>query len=147
MDDLSTLEARKALAGKWAGKYGLNTAMVCAVIEQESSWNTFAIRFEPLFEERYIHPVVPSMPTTTELSLAMSFGLMQVLGETAKELGFSGRFFSELCDPDTGIDFGCRKLQRCFDVHGADEAGLLAYNGGGNPDYGKQVLARVSKYE
>lgn len=144
--DLSTIEARKALAGKWAAKFGLEMPIVAAVCEQESSWNPFAIRFEPGFEARYIRPAIPTAPTTRELTEAMSFGLMQVMGEVAIELGWHGSFLTELCDPDTGVEFGCRKLQRCFQTHGDDSTSLLAYNGGGNPGYPVQVLARVAKY-
>ena len=145
MIDLSTLEARKALAFKWAVKYGLDAAMVCAVIEQESGWIPWAMRYEPAFFDHYISSMT-GLTATERTARATSYGLMQVMGQTARELGFSGRFLSELCDPDVGIDFGCRKLQKEFATHGADESGLLAYNGGGNPDYGKQVLARVGTY-
>ena len=144
--DLSTIDARKALASKWAAKYGLDTAMVCAVIEQESSWNTFAMRYEPAFFEHYIKQM-SGLSATEAIARATSYGLMQVMGEVAREFGFTGQFLSQLCDPDTGIDVGCRKLQKCFATHGADESGLLCYNGGGNPDYGRQVLARVATYQ
>ena len=56
-------------------------------LEQESGWNTFAVRFEPAFEARYIKPALPSAPTTLELTKAMSFGLMQMMGEVAIEFG------------------------------------------------------------
>lgn len=144
--DLTTNDARLALVRKWAAKYGLDALIVCAVIEQESSWNPWAIRFEPAFETRYIHPALPTAPTTLELTKAISFGLMQIMGEVAIEKGFQGRFLTELCDPDTGIDFGCRKLQECFAKHSTPEAALLAYNGGGNSFYASQVLARVAHY-
>ena len=70
--DLSTNDARLALAKKWATKYGLDPLIVCAVIEQESGWNPWAIRFEPAFEQRYIKPALPTAPTTRELTEAMS---------------------------------------------------------------------------
>lgn len=144
--DLTTNDARLVLARKWAGKYGLDRELVCAVIEQESHWDPFAVRFEPAFETRYIHPAIPAAPTTLELTKAMSFGLMQVMGEVAIELGWRGPFLTALCDPDTGVDFGCRKLQKCFAAHTDPELSLLAYNGGSNALYGKQVLARVAHY-
>ena len=147
MIDLSTNDARLALAKKYALKYGLDAALVCAVIEQESGWNPFAVRFEPAFLEHYVKPVNPAVPTTREITLAMSFGLMQVMGLTALEVGWRGSFLTELCDPDIGCDYGCRKLQKCFEAHGDDETSLLSYNGGGNAFYGKQVLARVAHYE
>ena len=144
--DLSTQDARKALAQKWATKYGLDWSIVCAVCEQESGWIPWAMRFEPGFLERYVKPKNPAAPTTLEISQATSFGLMQLMGGVALEFGFTGRFLTELCDPDIGVDYGCRKLQHCFSVHGDPETSLLAYNGGGNKEYPAQVLARVAHY-
>jgi len=146
--DLSTLAARKALAAKYGAKHGISVALVAAVIEQESSWNPFAIRFEPAFEARYIKPAIPAMPTTRELTEAMSFGLMQAMGEVAIEFGWKGKFLTELCDPDIGVDFGCAKLRHCLDIaSGAESKALEFYNGGGNLLYASQVLARKPTYE
>lgn len=154
--DLSTNDARLALVGKYALKYALDPAIVAAVCEQESGWNPNAIRFEPAFEARYIKPALPSAPTTIELTKAMSFGLMQIMGEVAIELGWRGKFLTELCDPDIGVEYGCRKLEKCFAAMRQrssamakpddPEGALLIYNGGGNTFYGKQVLARVAHY-
>ena len=142
--DLASLPDRLTLAKKWAG--ALDPVLVCAVIEQESNWNPFAVRFEPAFEARYIHPAVPASPTTLELTKAMSFGLMQMMGEVAIEFGWRGSFLTDLCDPDIGVDYGCRKLRKCFVLHSDPEPALLAYNGGGNLLYSKQVLARMGHY-
>lgn len=146
MPDLSTNDARKALASKWASKYALDPLIVCAVIEQESGWNPWALRYEPGFFARYIATL--NLPDMTEaVARATSFGLMQVMGQVAREFSFAGRFLTELCDADTGIDFGCRKLQKCFEQAKDPESALLLYNGGGDSSYGKQVLARVKHYE
>ena len=143
--DFSTNDARLTLTKKWAVKYGLNVSLVCAVIEQESGWNPWAMRFEPGFLARYIVPM--NLPDPTEAhARATSFGLCQVMGQVAREHGFGGRFLTELCDPDIGVDFGCRKLQQCFSVHGDTETALLSYNGGADEFYPKQVLARVARY-
>ncbi len=145
--DLSTIQARKALAQKYALKHILDSALVAAVCEQESGWNPWAVRFEPGFLSRYVHPVDPLKPTTMEILKATSFGLMQVMGEVAIELGWSGRFLTELCDPDIGVDFGCKKLAQCLDHNSGDQrAALLAYNGGSDLSYPDQVMARMSVY-
>ena len=144
--DQATVDARRSMVSKWAAKYGLDVAMVCAVCEQESSWNTFAMRYEPAFFDHYIASMT-GLSATERVARATSYGLMQVMGQTAREFGFSGQFISELCDPNVGIEMGCRKLQKCFSIHGADESGLLCYNGGSNPNYGQEVLARVSRYQ
>lgn len=143
--DLSTNDARLALAKKWAAKYGLDPFIVCAVIEQESGWNPWAMRFEPAFLSRYISSM--NLEATEAQARSTSFGLMQTMGQVARERGFQGKFLTQLCDPDLGVDIGCRKLQECFAAHNGDpETSLLAYNGGGNAFYGQQVLARVAHY-
>jgi soluble lytic murein transglycosylase-like protein len=145
--DLSTIAIRKSFVTTFAHKHLLDPVLVCAVCEQESDWNTWAVRFEPAFEARYIKPAIPEKPTTLEMTKAMSFGLMQIMGETAIEFGFTGRFLSELCDPEVGAEYGCRKLRRCLDLHAADlNVGLETYNGGSNPDYAAEVQARMARY-
>jgi hypothetical protein len=146
--DLSTIDARKALAKKWATVHLLNPLLVAAVADHESQWNPWAVRFEEGFEKKYIKPAIPAMPTTRELTLAMSFGLMQIIGETAVEAGFQGRFLTELCDPDTGMDFGCRKLRKCLNRNpDSVRDTLLEYNGGKNLGYPDLVLPLMAKYE
>lgn len=145
---MDTNDLRKALAKKWATKYGIDPLLVCCVIHQESTWYQWAVRFEPAFLKRYIHPAHPEAPTTSELTKAMSFGLMQVMGETAIEFGFTGRSLLELCDPDVGLDFGCRKLKHCLDICSGDvDQALLKYNGGGDPNYPNLVARWRSIYD
>jgi hypothetical protein len=42
------------LARKAAAAQSLDPALVCAVVEQESAWNPWAIRYEPLFFAKYL---------------------------------------------------------------------------------------------
>lgn len=134
----------KEKAKYYARLHGLEGALVCAVVEQESNWAPWAIRYEPAFQERYVEP--QNLGETETVARSISWGLMQLMGEVARELGFSGKLAS-LCDPDTGLDYGCRHLKNKLDSHGGDvHAGLQAWNGGGNPEYADQVLARKSRY-
>src|SRR5260370_24765374 len=135
------------LAKKTAAVYSLDSSLVCAVIEQESGWNPWALRFEPLFERRYIHPALPSAPTTEELCLAISWGLMQVMGQTARESGFRGKFLNALCDPATGLSVGCAVLaDKLKQTKGDSQEALLLWNGGCNSAYPGQVTARMCRY-
>ena len=134
-----------ALAKQIAGQYSLDPALVCAVIEQESSWNTWAIRFEPAFYEHYIQPM--NLPPTEAYARSFSWGLMQVMGQTAREMLFRGDLAS-LCDPQTGIDIGCKVLASKLRMGGENLAlGLEHYNGGANPGYAAAVMARMSHYQ
>jgi len=97
-----------ALAHDAASKHALDPALVCAVVEQESAWDTHAIRYEPAFRTRYVAPL--GLPSTEEIARSISWGLMQVMGQVAREHGFSGKFLSALCDPAAGLDIGCAVL-------------------------------------
>ena len=133
------------LAKEIATTFTLDPALVCAIIEQESSWNPWAIRYEPAF---YAHYVMPQrgLTATEAYARAFSWGLMQIMGEVAREEGFHGDLPS-LCDPHTGIVAGCNHFKRKLDnAEGGIQQALLAWNGGSNQQYPEQVLARVSKY-
>jgi soluble lytic murein transglycosylase-like protein len=143
MTDLSTSAGRLAFVTPIALKYGLEPSLVAAVCEQESEWEPGAVRFEPAFLRRYIDPMKLSF--LEALDRSTSWGLMQVMGQTAKELGYAGEL-PALRDPETAVIYGCKKLQKCFSIHGDRETSLLAYNGGSNHLYPAQVIARVSHY-
>ena len=104
-----------ALARRIAAAHALDPALVCAVIEQESSWNPYAMRYEPTFFSRYVAPLYTNNKITASEAWARGFswGLMQVMGQVAREHGFAASehpFLSELCDPEQGIAVGCRVL-------------------------------------
>jgi soluble lytic murein transglycosylase-like protein len=134
-----------ALARTIASAHGLDSALVCAVVEQESAWDAFAIRYEPGFRARYVAPL--ELPPTEEIARSISWGLMQVMGQVAREHGFQRPFLSALCDPSAGLTFGCIVLAAKLAAGGGIVSrGLALWNGGGNPDYASQVLARVFRY-
>jgi soluble lytic murein transglycosylase-like protein len=138
-----------ALAKATAAKYGLDPELVCAVCEQESDWNPWAMRFEPAFYEHYILPIKDAQHlTNTEANArATSWGLMQLLGEVAREYAFSGVFLSELCDPGNGLEMGCKYLSALMGKVGNDvDAALLRWNGGGSTAYPDEVKARIPTY-
>jgi soluble lytic murein transglycosylase-like protein len=119
--------------------------LICAVCEQESGWNPWAMRFEPEFLQQYVAPDVGN--DTERIARATSWGLMQVMGQTAREFGFADAYLSALCLPSTGLQWGARVLARKLARAGGNvEMALLLWNGGGNKEYPAQVLARMGKY-
>ncbi|HVB35384.1 MAG TPA: lytic transglycosylase domain-containing protein [Patescibacteria group bacterium] len=137
------------LARKQARAAGLEPALVSAVCEQESAWNPWAIRYEPEFYLHYLLPLAVSGKlggATEARARAFSWGLMQVMGETAREHGYGGHL-AALCDPATGVEIGCRVLAaKLAAAQGDVRRALLAWNGGGDPGYPASVLARMRKY-
>jgi len=141
----------RAAAAKHSISGALDGALVCAIVEQESAWDTHAIRYEPAFRTRYVAPL--GLPPTEEIARSISWGLMQVMGQVAREHAFDRKFLSALCEPELGLDTGCAvfaaKLSSTRDTTGAAgdvTRALQLWNGGANPNYAAQVLARIAKY-
>ena len=122
-------------------RHGLPPGLVRSVVAVESGGNAWAIRYEPAFFERYVkpdasvRPVSPCSAETEKRARATSWGLMQVMGATARGLGFEGAYLSQLCDPATGLDLGCKLLARLRDKHKAAHgwAGVVAAYNAGSP--------------
>ena len=163
MPDLTPPPELLALAHDAARAHDLWPELVCAVIEQESAWDRWAMRYEPAFYKRYIEPQLArpggqdatpragspraALSDTEARARAFSWGLMQVMGQTAREHGFSASSLAQLCDPVTGLDLGCRVL--AAKLAAAEDnvvRALLLWNGGGNRDYPAAVLARTARY-
>jgi soluble lytic murein transglycosylase-like protein len=151
------------LAHDAAQAHALWPELVCALIEQESSWNRWAVRYEPAFYKRYIEPQIAQpggeianqrarahrapLGETEARARAFSWGLMQVMGQVAREHGFSGSSLAELCDAATGLDVGCRVFAaKLAAAEGNVVRALLLWNGGGNRNYPDAVLARTRRY-
>jgi len=133
-----------ALAKSIATQFGIDPILVCAVVEQESGWNTWAIRAEPAFDAKYVQPLHKT--PTEEWARSISWGLMQLMGQSACEHGYTGDI-PQLCDPTFGLVWGCTHLKVKLAAFGGDfTKALLAWNGGGNSNYPAEVLARIKNY-
>jgi soluble lytic murein transglycosylase-like protein len=139
-----------ALAHDAARAHSLWPELVCAVVEQESAWNAWALRYEPAFYARYVEPQLARgtvLDPTEARTRAFSWGLMQVMGQVAREHDFAGASLAELCEPATGLAVGCRVLAaKIAAAEGNVARALLLWNGGGNRDYAAAVLARAAHY-
>ena len=134
------------LAKETARKHVLDPALVCAIVEQESDWNPWAIRYEPAFQKRYVEPL--GLTNQTEIvARSMSWGLCQLMGQCARDLGFHDKMAS-LCDPFNALEWGCKHFSNKLKAAQEDvRKALLLWNGGGNPAYPDQVLARLERYQ
>lgn len=133
------------LARLTAAAHQIDPVLFCALIEQESSWYEHALRFEPRFYEKYTRPM--TLSDTEEHARAFSWGLCQVMGQTAREFGFKGRSLAELTDPYVNLDLGVRILKAKLSMSATVEAALNRYNGGANPEYPQLVLRHMDKFK
>jgi len=121
------------IARRWAQEFGLDPALICALCEVESGWETRAIRQEVGYTYLYglaagetgviaciqgaageqLHTLLKEIQSTIATEVVMqktSWGLMQIMGAVARERGFGG-WLTELCDPAVNLEWGCRHLR------------------------------------
>ena len=146
--------------------HNLKPEVVMAMVLQESTANPFAVRYERRFYYKYIDPLqreelkgwkpeintIPSLDTEKTLR-ATSFGLLQVMGSTAREIGdFKEPFLTKLLDPEIGVDVGCRVLSHYLGLENGDYRRALArYNAGSvtsiGLEYASKIQARIQNKE
>lgn len=129
-----------ALVKDISARHSLPEALVAAIITVESNGNPYAIRYETDFFSTYIVPckfklIPPCSKGTEQRARATSWGLMQIMGQVARERGFANAFLSELCMPDVGIEYGCRQVRHCADQYLAEHGwpGVIASYNAGSP--------------
>ena len=121
--------------------YSLPASLIAAVIQEESRFDAWATRAEPRYmRSRKVRRLATRFarshrlgPTAfTELAdRSRSYGLMQVMGETAREQGFDPPFLAELYIPDNAIAHGAMLLKRLLKrYHNDTLSAISAYNQG-----------------
>lgn len=153
------------LINKHALAMGLRPDVVAAVIIQESNGEPFAARYEDAFYQAllankkrqelagFVPYPTPTLATEKRLR-ATSIGLMQVMGDSARWIGkVTANYLTVLCEPDIGIEVGCKVLKFYLDKERGDYHRALSRYNSGRPDsqrgmrYAEEVLGRVSRGE
>ncbi len=122
-------------------EHALPPSLIAAVIQEESEFNAWATRAEPRYMRSRIvrrsatrfaraHRLGPT--AFTELAdRSRSYGLMQIMGETAREQGFDRPFLAELYIPANAISHGAMLLKRLLlRYHNDTLSAISAYNQG-----------------
>jgi hypothetical protein len=126
-----------------ARKHGLPPSLLAAFIQEESAFNQWATRVETHYlrkkkviaEARRWSRKFKGIPTEqTELyARSSSWGLMQVMGQVAREQGFDRQFLQELISPINSIDEGAKLLVKNLKRYKGDTlSAISAYNQGNN---------------
>lgn len=117
----------------YANLVGVDANLVLAIIEQESGFNQWAIRYEPEF--KYVltadkFATMNRITTQTETQLQkMSIGLMQVMGAVYRELGFT-ESLAKCFDPSISIYYGCLKIKQLMGRYSSLSDVIASYNAG-----------------
>jgi len=121
----------KDLLESSAKTFGLDPALIAAIIKVESNWDPRAKRYEPSIRDS-------------------SYGLMQLLSRTASIV--AGRTISEgdLYRPEINIYLGSKYLADLLTRYGDEASAVSAYNAGqpttANQDYVNRVLGWKKVY-
>ena len=138
----------------------LPEAILLGLVEVESNFNPFAVIYEQHY--RYTKIIDRLKPKdcsiNTEINLQKtSFGLFQIMGGTARYMGFSG-WLTRLLMPTINIKYGTLWFSRLYNKY-SNEYGIsgviAAYNAGNpriskgrfvNQSYVDKVLKAAKKY-
>ena len=136
----------------------VDTKIIAAIIVQESvlAGSTLAdaicaVRYEDDYFNRYIsgQPLAGFIPRgvsseTERRGRATSWGLMQIMGGTAREAGFTGRYFPQLCLPWENIAIGAKYFADCVKwAQGDLFLALRKYNGNPKIEQTKHYAEKV----
>lgn len=128
-----------------AKKHNLEPALLAAFIQEESNFDAWAYRYEPGFAKRYksriyaearawsrSHKGLPTFQSESVMR-STSFGLMQPMGQVAREEGFKARYLIELIKPFNSIEAGAKHLLSKMKKYPKDTlSAISAYNQGDN---------------
>lgn len=127
------LEDLMRIARREANILKIDPKVISAIATVESGWRPASARYERSFSylsepERWakLHGITKD---TEIMFQKTSWGLMQVMGGTARRIGYKG-WLPNICDPELGVQIGCEYfLKTCSEYQDVKDQ-LAAYNGG-----------------
>jgi soluble lytic murein transglycosylase-like protein len=116
-----------------AEAFGLDPMLVAAIVWQESRGSVYAVRYEPNYRwlftpEKFADRQGITVETEKNLQ-KHSFGLMQIMGATARWLGYDGAL-AALYKPENNLYWGGKYLKLLFEKHKDTAKVVSAYNAG-----------------
>ncbi len=130
---MSDRTAYTALLHQVSNASGLPFALLEAQVLAESGGDPNALRYERDYFERYILGSPHAKAAAYGPLAACSFGLLQILLETAMEIGFTDRP-ERLFVPMVGLTFGAKQMANLWKAAGGLDSdyriALAGYNGG-----------------
>jgi len=112
---------------------GLSPLLVAALVQTESGGDPMATRYEPHF--KWTSDIAEHASNcnitlvTEEIHQKTSFGCLQLMGGTARDIGFTDTL-PELLDIYTGLNWGCIYLAKKLKTYKEIDKTLAAYNAG-----------------
>lgn len=147
------------LAKNIATKHGISPVLLLATIYQESGGRPWVTRFEPNYKYLYLPEVFAkklNYSLDSEISLQKtSFGLCQIMGSVAREIGWHEGYLPEIFMPTTNLTIAAKYLFKLQSRFGSTANTIASYNAGTprktedegtyvNQNYVDSVIAHMS---
>lgn len=120
-----------------ADKVSLDPLLIGAIIMQESAGHIWTARHEPNVKYSYMpqtYSKALNISLDTELAFQKtSWGLMQLMGFKAREIGFDA-FLPQLLLPSVNIEYGCKAMSLFCNKYPKLNDAIASYNAG-SPRY------------
>ena len=123
-----------------ASKFKLPIGLVRAICKTESDFIPTAVRWEPAFYHKYIKPRIDhenpklNIPFEEAIGNACSFGLMQIMGSTARSMGYDGDL-TGLWQPIINLNYCCKFLNKLIKRYSGNFFHAIAAYNAGSPRY------------
>ena len=116
-----------------SSRFNIPVALSDAIICQESGYEQWRARFEKkrnVFQIPDKYSKLNRISLDTEIQLQrFSFGLFQILGSTARWLGYNA-CLTQLCDIETNLYWGLKYLEKLSSRYTLRDDIIAAYNAG-----------------
>lgn len=133
MDRLSQYQD---LIQQTAAQFSIDPILVMALIWQESAGETWAYRYEKSFYDRqmfhnpaFFAEKLNISQETEKISQCISWGLLQIMGVVAREVGYDGKL-AKLCVPERGLFWSCKKLKSLLEKYSDIQDVIASWNAG-----------------
>lgn len=93
----------------------IDPIVLLALVTTESSFNQYAIRYEPkyiwIYNAKELAMELKCSIESMRMMQMTSWGICQIMGGSAYETGFKG-WCTELCDPNINLKWSCKYLKK-----------------------------------
>lgn len=128
----------------------VDAELLAAIIEHESVWDPYAVRFEEFAQNRTIptqYAKDNNISISTERTLErFSWGLAQMMGYTLRDLGYRGPL-TAMVEAERNITWAVKLLSRIYMQHPLTNDIIASWNHG-SPERGKdgKYVGKVQEY-
>ncbi len=144
------------LIQKVSKKHNVNKTWVAALVWQESRGDHTAVRYESHYKYLWFPRVWAERMNVTvqteEVLQKTSYGLAQIMGSTARELGYDGPLSELARNAELALDYSVMYLKIKLEKYGTYRLAIAAYNAGsvrqkkGGMLVNEYYIDQVSKY-